>query len=635
MKDNDNKISKIKISAIAVFCLLAIIPFVKADVCQIFYENDYGRKLDNVNNNSNVAACCIDVDSSNPNCDCLGTNITGVCTGAIRQSVLNTIRTYQSGACLPQNGGMLIDFAGCDLGTKGCGYKVGSPADHLDCKRNNEKIVANAQLLYNDTTNTTNSNATEYYENGTSVVQQEAGWAQMMGDGKVYYVKNESNNDSYATQINEHVPDITVCHVFGKNDKSNRLGNVNGNSKIASCCINGNGDTSCSCGEGNYYASCSNAVNWLRSIGCFKDSTRTVLDFAYCLRETGVPIATQGCGHRVSDEGKYTECKRNSDSDKVVSQPQKLYNDTSGNGTVYIDFVSNGTVVFQSYDCGQKVTVSGRHYYQAILGFCSSGVNKFVTEFSGAGRALADIDPTRTCTTAGNCSGFSDIASPMCLDTDANGVCDTCADNYQNSTDKSDCDTGMRAHKTENKTIPNECDVYGAGVCAHQTSGTYKDSATCTSTTVSLNESSFYDACRNTTTGDTCDYDVDASGFVADGICSKSMMYMSTCQPGEVAKNASTYYSGCNGYVDGSPSGLECDDDVYSGGAGYIADGYCTFTGSTHACQTSGVACKASSGMWYRSCNPCGTGAQCTNNIGYPINWTGTCKFSMMGWKCS
>jgi hypothetical protein len=177
-------------------------------VCQIYNQQDQGRKLQSVNGNASVDACCLQ-SYSNPDygCTCFGANITqnadGSCRKTLVQNILNRNNCWATGK--------IIDFAGCGLATKGCGYLVGSIGDRTECKRNDagtgnvdQLVVSNAQKFTNLTTNETIPEVALFYETGTVVVQEDSGTTLII-DGKTYYAKLTDPTDPSAPEINAFV----------------------------------------------------------------------------------------------------------------------------------------------------------------------------------------------------------------------------------------------------------------------------------------------------------------------------------------------------------------------------------------------------------------------------------------------
>jgi hypothetical protein len=357
------KSKKIFLTGFMLLSMVLVVSVVSASICQVFYKDDFGRKLSKVNGNSNVLACCIDpLENLTDSCDCLGEEASN-CDSAI-QILENNETCFQSDS-------ILINFAGCKyMGNSACGVSNVTSTRKSTCKRNDtgtgfveEAVVSPAQELWNHTSNTS-MGVHLFYENGTTVVQEDCGTAvEIQGLGQVYIAK--SSPSSYCTEvnatakkenINAHTYQIKQVQVYQKNDKSRRLTKINAKSEIFACCLGGNATDDCSCGEGNPDVTCNDLGEILSNLEIPDDAK--MIDHAGCQY-----YGTVGCGNSNVSAHHSVPCKRNDAGTSyvetaVVSPAQELWNYTSNTSMGVHVFNETGTTIVQE-DCGFVGDLSG------------------------------------------------------------------------------------------------------------------------------------------------------------------------------------------------------------------------------------------------------------------------------------
>jgi hypothetical protein len=112
-----------------------------------------------------------------------------------------------------------------------------------------------------------------------------------------------------------------------------------------------------------------------------------------------------------------------------------------------------------------------------------------------------------------------------------------------------------------------------------------------------------------------------------EGVCTDT----STCTLGLVRKNGADYVAGCDG-----GGNIECDDDVNSGSAGYVQNGYCT-DGDDTCCAANAVDNSrdgwGSSDDLCASCSVTYSGDECDSDASDGLSTSGYCC-EQGGWGC-
>jgi hypothetical protein len=148
---------------------------------QIYRENDKSRRLSKLAGKSEIMACCMDTDSGD-DCDCGG--ISSNDCGTIMGQLYN-LKVW------PNESVKVIDHTGtCNLSTVGCGINTRTNV-YTQCKRQNrtgqeDTVVSMPLKVFNATSNSSDSNYSDFKENGTTIATEFGATVTISGD--TFYV---------------------------------------------------------------------------------------------------------------------------------------------------------------------------------------------------------------------------------------------------------------------------------------------------------------------------------------------------------------------------------------------------------------------------------------------------------------